>query len=114
MRDSLPRQFVILTSTSAGHKRAKPSPTYPSPLPELPPHRIVTQDEYKELRNVYPIMRYQWCDWSYPDWFVCLPSRGKVSCDRLPYRNVTVTREDPLGLDPDENGLGCEKEADKS
>lgn len=52
--------------------------------------------------------------WSYPDWFVCLPSRGKVSCDRLPYRNITVTREDPLGLDPDENGLGCEKEADKS
>ena len=86
----------------------------PPPLPELPPHRIVTRDEYKELRNVYPMIRYQWCDWSYPDWFVCLPSRGKVSCDRLPYRNFTVTREDPLGLDPDENGLGCEKETDRS
>ena len=79
-------------------------------LPELPPHRIVTLDEYKELRNAYPTMRYQWCDRSYPDWFVCLPARGNVSCDRLPYRNFTVAPEDPLELDPDGNGLGCEKE----
>lgn len=87
----------------------------PPPLPELPPHRIVTRDEYKALRRAYPMMRYQWCDWSYPDWFVCLPSRGNVSCDGLPYRNFTVTREDPLKLDPDGNGLGCEKEeVDKS
>lgn len=86
----------------------------PPPLPELPPHRIVSRDEYEGLRNSYPTMRYQWCDWSYPDWFVCLPSRGNVSCDRLPYRNVTVTREDPLGLDPDGNGLGCEEETDGS
>ena len=79
----------------------------PPPLPALPPHRIVTRDEYRNLRE-YPFMRYQWCDRSYPDWFVCLPSRGKVSCGEIPYRNFTVTGEDPLGLDPDGNGLACE------
>ena len=79
----------------------------PPPLPELPPHRIVTRDEYKDMRE-YRFMRYQWCDRSYRDWFVCLPSRGEVSCDEIPYRNFAVTGEDPLGLDPDGNGLACE------
>ena len=79
----------------------------PPPLPELPPHWIVTKDEYRDMRS-YSYMRYQWCDRSYPDWFVCLPTRGNVSCDKIPYRNFTVAGEDPLELDPDGNGLACE------
>ncbi len=47
------------------------------------------------------------CHPSYPT--VCIPSPPpKLTCADIPYRNFPVIGQDPQGLDPDRNGIGCE------
>jgi micrococcal nuclease len=48
------------------------------------------------------------CDRSYPD--LCIPPFDDVTCgDRRPNRNFTVKPPDPYRLDPDQDGIGCER-----
>ena len=77
------------------------------PLPDLPPHRIVTRRQYEKLQRQYPMVRPTACDPGYPDWYVCLSANSGGRCSRLPYRNFTAKESDPQGLDGD--GIACER-----
>ncbi len=47
------------------------------------------------------------CDPSYPD--VCIPPYPPdLDCGDISYRNFYVSRADPHGFDPDNDGIGCE------
>ncbi len=78
------------------------------PLPELPLHRIITAQEYENLKKTYPLMQPSTCDPSYPDWFVCISANTWGGCKKLPYRRFSATPEDMLKLDRDQNGIACE------
>ena len=80
----------------------------PPALPLLPPHDFISKDDHR--KEQYRIINSGRCDPSYPDWFVCLPSKMRnmnMICSRIPYRNFTVTRNDPLRLDKNQTGIGC-------
>ena len=48
------------------------------------------------------------CDPSYPT--VCIPSPPpRVDCDDLPFANFKVFGADPQNLDPDHDGIGCQR-----
>jgi hypothetical protein len=60
-------------------------------------------------RTSFPIVHDR-CDERYPD--VCIPPPGPVlDCDAVTYKNIKVNPpgpDDPHGLDPDGDGMGCE------
>ena len=81
--------------------------TTPPPLPGLPPHSIISKQEYQSIRGDYRLISPNSCHPSYPDWFVCLPPWPTVKCEDLPYRGFTVRGKDPLRLDSNGDGIGC-------
>lgn len=60
-------------------------------------------------RTSFPIV-HAWCDERYPD--VCIPPPEPVlDCAAVTYKNIKVDPpgpDDPHGLDPDGDGMGCE------
>ncbi len=85
--------------------------TSPPPLPDLPPHRIVTSGQYAAMKkDEYPMIRSTTCDPSYPDWHVCIDENYRRGCKDLPYDNFTAKAdgEHQPRLDGDGDGVACE------
>lgn len=78
------------------------------PLPNLPPHRIISLDDYESVKEDYRMIRPLTCNPNYPDWFVCLPTDTRGGCRYIPYRRFSVGPRDPLRLDRDQDGIACE------
>ena len=86
--------------------------TSPPPLPDLPPHRIVTLREYADLKKQYPMVRPTTCDPSYPDWYVCVSKHSNRGCKSLPYYGFTANTDGDYQpkLDGDGDGIACERQ----
>ena len=79
-------------------------------MPPLPPHRLVSDTEFHGIRNRYRLYESHACLDSYGDWFVCLPDRRyDIDCNDIPYKDITVSGNDPFSFDGNEDGVGCEK-----
>ena len=82
----------------------------PSVMLSLPPYKLLSKDNRRDILKRYRLIKSQRCHSSYPDWFVCIPEKSKyykTDCDDIPYRNFTVRGQDPLGLARNQNGVGC-------